>query len=114
MTFPKTFNFEGNLSWRVKVSGRDVLTSWLANYVMRCAIWYHLYNLQNLKKPHGGVLLLVKLQAEAFTFSKLCKWYQKAQSITYKLLNWSQIGVAFVVGFEQISFIVHCSIFYVF
>ena len=28
-----------------------------------CAIWHHLYNLENVKKIHGGVLLLVKLQA---------------------------------------------------
>ena len=32
-------------------------------YVMRCAIWYHLYNLKNLKNTHGGVLILVKLPA---------------------------------------------------
>ena len=30
---------------------------------MFCAIWYHLYNLKNVKNTHGGVLLLVKLQA---------------------------------------------------
>ena len=30
---------------------------------MRCAIWYHLYNLKNVKNTHGRVLLLVKLQA---------------------------------------------------
>ena len=24
---------------------------------MRCAIWYHLYNLKNVKNTHGGVLL---------------------------------------------------------
>ena len=30
--------------------------------VTRCAIWYHLYNLKNV--THGGMLLLVKLQAE--------------------------------------------------
>ena len=34
-------------------------------YVMRCAIWYHLYNLKNMKNTHGGVLHLVKLQASA-------------------------------------------------
>ena len=32
-------------------------------YVMLCAIWYHSYNLKNVKNTHGGVLLLVKLQA---------------------------------------------------
>ena len=34
-------------------------------YVVRCAIWYYLYNLKNVKNTHGGVLILVKLQAEA-------------------------------------------------
>ena len=32
-------------------------------YVMRCAIWHHLHNLKNVKHTHGGMLLLVKLQA---------------------------------------------------
>ena len=40
--------------------------------VVRCTIWYHLYNLKNLKNIHGGVLILVKLQAfEAFNFTKI-------------------------------------------
>ena len=25
-------------------------------FVVRCAIWYHLYNLKNVKNTHGGVL----------------------------------------------------------
>ena len=33
------------------------------SYVMRCAIWYHLYNSRNVKNTHEGVLTLVKLQA---------------------------------------------------
>ena len=33
----------------------------------RWAIWYHLYNLKNVKKTHGGVLILVKLQAQLAT-----------------------------------------------
>ena len=65
-------------------------------YVMRFAIWYHLYNLKNVKNTHGRVLILVKLQAEAcnftkiniplwlfFTFFKLYKWFQITQGITY-------------------------------
>ena len=37
---------------------------------MCCAIWYHLYNLKNVKNTHGGVLLLVvKLQALACNFT---------------------------------------------
>ena len=29
---------------------------------MRCAIWYHLHNLKNVRNTHGAVLLFVKLQ----------------------------------------------------
>ena len=29
---------------------------------MRCAIWYHLHDLKNVKNTHGGVLLLLKLK----------------------------------------------------
>ena len=39
---------------------------------MLCAIWYHLYNLKTVKNAHGGVLLLVKLQA--FTKSNTPPW----------------------------------------
>ena len=28
---------------------------------MFCVIWYHLYNLKNVKKTYGGVLFLVKV-----------------------------------------------------
>ena len=35
-----------------------------------CAIWYHLYNLKNIKNTHVGVLPLVKLQHEACNFNK--------------------------------------------
>ena len=63
--------------------------------LMRCAIWYHLYNLKNVKSTHGGALSLVKLQALAcsftkinnppwvfFTFFKFYKQYQSAQRVT--------------------------------
>ena len=33
-------------------------------HVVRCEIWYHFYNLKNVKNTDGGVLILVKLQAE--------------------------------------------------
>ena len=33
--------------------------------VVRCSIWYHLYNLKNVKNTPRGVLILVKLQASA-------------------------------------------------
>ena len=63
---------------------------------MRCAIWYHLYNLKNVKNTRGRVLILVRLRASAcnftkinispwvfFTFLKLYKWYQIVQRVTY-------------------------------
>ena len=37
---------------------------------MLCAIWYHLYNLKNVKNTHGRVLLSVKLQASVCNFTK--------------------------------------------
>ena len=65
---------------------------------MRCAIWYHLYNFKNVKNTHGGVLILVKLQAEECNFTKintppwvlfiffqLYKWYQMAQRTIFSL-----------------------------
>ena len=72
---------------------------WVKEYanlnVMLCTIWWHFYNFKNVKNTLGGLLLLVKLQSEAcnftkdntdpwvfFTFFKLYKWYQIAQSIT--------------------------------
>ena len=33
----------------------------LPAFVMRCAIWYHVYNLKNVKNTHGGLLLLATL-----------------------------------------------------
>ena len=40
-------------------------------FVVRCTISYHLYNLKNVKNTHGRVLILVKLQAEALTLLEL-------------------------------------------
>ena len=67
--------------------------------VIRCTIGYHLHNLKNVRNIHGGVLILVKLQAEAcnftkintppwvfFMFFKLCKCYQIVQRTTYMVL----------------------------
>ena len=44
---------------------KDMTRMQEGTYVMRCAIWHHLYNLKNVKNTHEGVLLLVKLQARA-------------------------------------------------
>ena len=37
---------------------------------MLCAIWYHLYNIKNVKNTHGELILLVKLHVEACNFTK--------------------------------------------
>ena len=37
---------------------------------MFCAIWYIMYNLKNVRNTHGGVLLLIKLQAKPATLLK--------------------------------------------
>ena len=47
---------------KTKVSLIAIKTLSIAD-VMFCAIWYYLYNLKNVKNTHGGMLLLVKLQA---------------------------------------------------
>ena len=46
-------------------SSEDYASVWRksSNIVIFCTIWYHSYNLKNVKATHGGVLLLVKLQA---------------------------------------------------
>ena len=36
---------------------------------MFCVIWYYFYNLQNAKNTHGGVCILVNVQASNFTKS---------------------------------------------
>ena len=47
----------------------NVFPCW-RTYEKLCTIWYHLYNLKNVKNTHEGVILLTKLQAEAFIFTK--------------------------------------------
>ena len=54
--------------------GKQTFTSHLDSvkhnkYMVRCAIWYHLYSLKNVKNTHADMLVLVKLQAEAYIIS---------------------------------------------
>ena len=58
--------------------------------MMLCAIWYHLYNLKNVKNTHGGVLPLVKLQAAVFKVSEIyevskssCKYFTYPWPVVY-------------------------------
>ena len=41
--------------------------------MLRGLVWYHLYNLKNVKNTHGGVLLLVKLQTYLVPFTQFEK-----------------------------------------
>ena len=99
-------------------------------YVVRCAIWHHLYNLKNVKNTHGGVLILVKLQLKltllhgCFARFLICingtkshkashinilnfpaRIVSKVTINTATLRPWCRSGV-FIVNFEQISHIV--------
>ena len=62
-TFFEWFCLWNVLSFSCRTETKNRCFLWI--YVMFCAIWYHLYNLKNVKKTHGGVLLLVKLQVKA-------------------------------------------------
>ena len=66
---------------------------------MLYAIWYHLFNLKNEKKTHGGVILLVKLQAShyptkdsrigPFVIGKTLKFYKFHRSFPLTLAIFS-------------------------
>ena len=86
---------------------------------MRCVIWYHLYNVKNVKNTHGGVLILVKLQPSAcnftkinspswvfFAFFKLYEWYQIVQRITN---SWFNVPIFQMLIF--ILFVSNCVLF---
>ena len=85
------FAWLGSLRWFYIISGISlVFNMWYFAY-----IWYHLYNLKNVKNTHGRVLILVKLQV--FTksntppwmflrFFNLYKWYQITLRITIVIL----------------------------
>ena len=72
------------------------ITSMKKSLMSLLLIYVVLYNLKNVKNAHGGVLILVNLQAAAcnftkinipprvfFTLFKLYKCYQIAQRTTY-------------------------------
>ena len=65
-------------------------------FVMRCAIWYHLYNLKNVKNTHGRVLLLVKLQALLLKVTLIPRFLNCTNSST--LCNVSHLSNRFSKG----------------
>ena len=66
--------------------------------LMRCAISYHLYNLKNVKNTHGGISLLVKLQALAVIalhgcFSRFLNCTNRTKSGKASQINAKFVGV---------------------
>ena len=56
--------------------------------MMLCTIWYHLYSLNKIRQKHPWrtVTFIIKIFISLwvfFTFSKLYKWYQIVQRVTY-------------------------------
>ena len=43
------------------ISSLMLIFSFILLSVIRCAIWYHLYNFKNVKNAYGGVLILSKV-----------------------------------------------------
>ena len=78
-------------------------------YVMRCAIWNHLYNLKNVKNTHGGVLISVTkintLPWVFFTFFQIYKWYQIAQRTTYSDGAGAYIRGAYIRDVNRVTYL---------
>ena len=53
----------GNCFYLRKIEALLKTSRTSTKFVLRCEIWYHLYNLKNVKNTHGRVLILVKWQA---------------------------------------------------
>ena len=72
-------------------------------YVMRCAIWCHLYNFKNVKNTHGGVLILSTLVHGCFSPSLNCTNGTKSLNAPHILdLSWNRdigkIPVQILIG----------------
>ena len=52
-----------NVGWIKRINNDNIMQQVQEVYVVRYAIWYHLYNFKNVKNTHRVVLILVKLQA---------------------------------------------------
>ena len=91
------------------------MEAFFLTYVMICAIWYHLYNLKNVKNTHERLLLLVKLQAKSrtpprvfFPLFKLYKWLIWGSCLTFgSCFNELKFFLVLKVLLASISAIVH-------
>ena len=59
---------------------------------MFCAIWYHLYNLKDVKNAKINTPPWV-----FFTFLKLYKWYQIAQRITFVICDCFSLSSRYLI-----------------
>ena len=79
--------------------------------MMLCAIWHHLYNLKNVKNTHGGVLLLIKLQALKITilhgrfsrFLNCTNGTKLRKSFHMRFLQMQVLHYAFTLIFDHVS-----------
>ena len=55
---------------------------------MPCAIWYHLYNLKDMKNTHGGVLILLKLTLLHGCFSRFLNCTNGTKSCNAPHMLW--------------------------
>ena len=65
---------------------------------MRCAIWYHLYNLKSVKNTHGGVLIL-KINTPPwviFTFLN-CTNGTKSRNASYMTLIYTNMALKLII-----------------
>ena len=78
----KKYDNMQEMSFTESVSCHLIISTPQHAVVMFCAIWYHIYNLKNVKNTHGGMLLLSQQLYQIstppwmlFTFLKLSKWH---------------------------------------
>ena len=80
---------------------KDIAVQCKNLYVVRCAIWYHLYNLKNVKNTHGGVLILVKLKLTLLhgCFSRFLSCKNSAKSRNASHISKQELILPLQLGF---------------
>ena len=74
--------------------------------MMRCAIWYYLYNLKNVKNTHQLACNFTKINTPPwvfFTFFKLYKSYQIVQSTTNMMHSLNYIFLKLFLILEMVD-----------
>ena len=70
---------------------------------MRCAIWYHLQNLKNVKNTHGRVLILVKVQAYQIGQRTTYKWIRKLRKTSFFLTSQPAVKIHIFTNISRIK-----------